>query len=77
MESQGSLTLYLPKAPLTGQHYEIMQVLNGLSLTVNGNGKKIYAIGASLLADAHTLDGKSRWVLDYVDGQWYLSYTVY
>ena len=77
VESQGSLTLYLPKAPLTGQHYEIMQVLNGLSLTVNGNGKKIYAIGASLLADAHTLDGKSRWVLDYVDGQWYLSYTVY
>lgn len=77
VESQGPLTLYLPKAPLTGQHYEIMQVLNGLSLTVNGNGKKIYAIGASLLADAHTLDGKSRWVLDYVDGQWYLSYTVY
>ena len=77
VESQGSLTLYLPKAPLTGQHYEIMQVLNGPSLTVNGNGKKIYAIGASLLADAHTLDGKSRWVLDYVDGQWYLSYTVY
>lgn len=77
VESQGSLTLYLPKAPLTGQHYEIMQVLNGLSLTVNGNGKKIYAIGASLLANAHTLDGKSRWVLDYVDGQWYLSYTVY
>lgn len=77
VESQSPLTLYLPKAPLTGQHYEIMQVLNGLSLTVNGNGKKIYAIGASLLADAHTLDGKSRWVLDYVDGQWYLSYTVY
>lgn len=77
VESQGSLTLYLPKAPLTGQHYEIMQVLNGHSLTVNGNGKKIYAIGASLLAGSHTLDGKSRWVLDYVDGQWYLSYTVY
>lgn len=77
VESQSPLTLYLPKAPLTGQHYEIMQVLNGLSLTVNGNGKKIYAIGASLLANAHTLDGKSRWVLDYVDGQWYLSYTVY